>query len=147
MLGTGKTTCIVYRLLASYRENQFNMNHNNENSAKRQIFITLSPNLCQEVKEHFNKLRESTVFPVGSSNNINRTNKTNDTDTNFEENDIMNDIPNSFRKLTDDNFPLIITYEKFIKMLQGTYGIDPENPTKLPDFSAGGNDDIDNDTI
>ncbi|CAG8599278.1 1529_t:CDS:10, partial [Racocetra fulgida] len=37
---------------------------------------------------------------------------------------ILGDIPNSFRQLTDDHFPLFITYEKFSQMLEGTYVID-----------------------
>jgi len=86
---------------------------------------------------------------------VNGTSEINDTDINPEEDDIMNDIPNSFRKLKDDHFPLIITYEKFIKMLQGSYGIDPNNPTKLPpnlgvnendDYGDGDGDDGDGDS-
>ncbi|CAJ0757014.1 5561_t:CDS:10, partial [Entrophospora sp. SA101] len=42
-------------------------------------------------------------------------------DTKLEEEDMQDDIPNSFHQLTDVHFPLIITYKKFIKMLQGTY--------------------------
>ncbi|CAG8536872.1 991_t:CDS:10, partial [Racocetra fulgida] len=37
---------------------------------------------------------------------------------------VLGDIPNSFRQLTDDHFPLFITYEKFSQMLEGTYEID-----------------------
>ncbi|CAJ0877840.1 4190_t:CDS:10 [Entrophospora sp. SA101] len=132
--GTGKTTCILFRLLASYLKNQFNRipNDNDENSHKRQIFITLSGHLCCRVKDHFNKLRESAEFADErmtmaqfheylsrkgeEDGNIDMTN-----DTKLEEEDMQDDIPNSFHQLTDVHFPLIITYKKFIKMLQGTY--------------------------
>ncbi|CAJ0759747.1 3823_t:CDS:10 [Entrophospora sp. SA101] len=128
--GTGKTTCIVFRLLASYLKSQPNetSNDNGEDSHKRQIFITLSDNLCHKVKENFNKLLTSVAFA----------NKRMYKDQSHEESDnidVTNDtkigkdkIPNSFRLLTKDHFPLIITYEKFIKMLLGTYDINGSNP-------------------
>ncbi|CAG8557521.1 4390_t:CDS:2, partial [Acaulospora colombiana] len=37
---------------------------------------------------------------------------------------VLGDIPNSFDQLSDHHFPLFITYGKFSKMLEGTYGID-----------------------
>nr|CAG8452440.1 146_t:CDS:10 [Entrophospora candida] len=128
--GTGKTTCIVFRLLASYLKSQPNetSNGNGEDSRKRQIFITLSDNLCHKVKENFNKLLTSVAFA----------NKRMYKDQSHEEGDnidVTNDtkigkdkIPNSFRLLTKDHFPLIITYEKFTKMLLGTYDINGSNP-------------------
>ena len=51
----------------------------------------------------------------------------------FEEGDEdqeLGDIPNSFRQLKDHHFPLFITYDKFSKMLQGTYDIDCQKLTK-----------------
>ncbi|CAJ0924191.1 21211_t:CDS:10 [Entrophospora sp. SA101] len=154
--GTGKTTCIVFRLLASYLKSHLNMisssNDNGGNSQKRQIFITLSENLCCRVKEHFNKLRESALFANEKMSEaqfheyVRRKGEENvnldANDTKLEEEDMLNDIPNSFHysKLTDDYFPLIITYKKFIQMLQGTYGIDFQNPAKQPKFNENDND-------
>src|SRR5438034_6601112 len=40
----------------------------------------------------------------------------------------MGDIPDSFCKLTDKDFPLFITYKKFSRMLRKTYGIDSQKP-------------------
>ncbi|CAJ0745543.1 7794_t:CDS:10 [Entrophospora sp. SA101] len=151
--GTGKTTCILFRLLASYLKSQLNWisssNNNeetlspNDNDEKRQIFITSSEHLCCRVREHFNKLRESALFanekmPAAQFHEYVNFDATNVTK--LEEEDMLNDIPNSFRQLTDDHFPLIITYKKFIRMLQGTYGIDFQNPVKQPKFDANDND-------
>ncbi|CAG8796671.1 11474_t:CDS:2, partial [Racocetra fulgida] len=62
-----------------------------------------------------------------------------------EESD-LGSIPNSFRQLREHHFPLFITYNKFSKMLQGTYGIDSQKLTTQPrsyvdDFSAEEEDD------
>ncbi|CAB5211866.1 unnamed protein product [Rhizophagus irregularis] len=98
---------------------------------KRQIFITLSPNLCNRVKEYFNKLRESAIL---AGKKISMTQfyeyrrkkeeeEADRIDSMFEEGDEDDNIPNSFHKLADRHFPLFITYDKFSKMLQETYGI------------------------
>src|SRR5437660_3391536 len=102
----------MFRLLASYmtsRLNKMSSNDNNENSPKRQIFITLSDKLCRKVKDYFNKLRVSAEIAnhgfhefVGDNDNESNDKKL------VEDDDIMNDIPNSFRELTDEHFPLII---------------------------------------
>ncbi|CAG8599954.1 4791_t:CDS:10 [Funneliformis mosseae] len=137
--GTGKTTCIVFRLLISYLKSQLyktpSLHIDNENFYKRQIFITLNPILCLRVKKYFKQLQKSAELAgetiskaqfiawkkeCGSS-------KTFDDNNMHEEDDvkkILGEIPNSFRLLTDQHFPLFITYEKFSEMLLGTYGID-----------------------
>ncbi|CAG8547507.1 18433_t:CDS:10 [Acaulospora morrowiae] len=105
--GTGKTTCIVFRQIASYLTNKLD---------KKQIFITVSYNLCRRVKEYFHRLRESAVL-AGKKMSI------------AEFNEELSDIPNSFHLLKDHHFPLFITYDKFSEMLQGTYGIDIQKLT------------------
>jgi hypothetical protein len=136
----------VFRLVASYLNNQLyktpSLRVNNGNIYKRQIFITVSYNLCRRVKDYFNKLRESAVYAGKSQDELKdyarrKENEgdiidTESDDTLLEEGDEdreLGDIPNSFRQLTDDHFPLFITYEKFSKMLQGTYGIDAKKFT------------------
>ncbi|CAJ0759793.1 3516_t:CDS:10 [Entrophospora sp. SA101] len=150
--GTGKTTCIMFRLLGSYLTSQLNempsSNDNNANSHKRQIFITLSENLCCRVKEYFNKLQGSakltnekmsmaqfyeSVNRKGCSNidvkNVTKRGKGN----------IVDYTPNSFRQLTKGHFPLIITYKTLIDMLLKTYDINLPNPTKKPNFDTDDN--------
>jgi hypothetical protein len=98
---------------------------------KRQIFITLSPNLCHRVKEYFNRLRESamlagkkiTMAQFYEYKRKKEEEEADGIDSMFEEGEEEDDIPNTFRELADHHFPLFITYEKFSKMLQETYGI------------------------
>ncbi len=61
-------------------------------------------------------------------------------DEEIDEESEMNKIPNSFRLLTDDHFPLFVTYKKFSEMLQGTYGIDERKFTtqQRPDANDDG---------
>ncbi|RIA86623.1 hypothetical protein C1645_325835 [Glomus cerebriforme] len=133
--GTGKTTCILFRQIASYLKDRISSLHNNY---KRQIFITVSYNLCRRVKEYFNQLQESAIIArrkmsmeqvheyvrkkdEEKSSKIDSDNIMLEDDDEEEE---LSDIPNSFHHLTDKHFPLFITYNKLSKMLQGTYGID-----------------------
>ncbi|GBB94135.1 hypothetical protein RclHR1_00230013 [Rhizophagus clarus] len=138
--GTGKTTCIVFRQIASYLNSQLykspSLCDNNINFYKRQIFITMSSKLRYHVKKYFNRLRESAEL-AGKKMTKREFREYNEkkergeyvpTLTMHEEKDEekeLNQIPNTFNymQLTDKYFPLFITFEKFFKMLQGTYGI------------------------
>ncbi|CAG8530765.1 2253_t:CDS:10 [Ambispora leptoticha] len=132
--GTGKTTCIVFRLLASYINN----------SRKRQIFITASHHLCHRVKEYFHKLKESAVLvetkmslaqfhefvrkkeQEGHNANL----KNDEMEEEGDEDKDLSEI-HSFYQLTEDHFPLFITYKKFSEMLEGTYEIDARKYMKM----------------
>ncbi|CAG8785289.1 2711_t:CDS:2, partial [Acaulospora morrowiae] len=131
--GTGKTTCIVFRQIASYLTNKLD---------KKQIFITVSYNLCRRVREYFHRIRESAVLAgkkmsIAEFNEYTRRKEeeggNNDNDVDLVDDDMieeddekrdLSDIPNSFHLLNEHHFPLFITYDKFSEMLQGTYGID-----------------------
>ncbi|CAB4422233.1 unnamed protein product [Rhizophagus irregularis] len=130
--GTGKTTCIIFRQIASYLNRQLCKTSSNDRVfIKRQIFITVSPNLRDRVKEYFNKLRESAMLAgkkISMAQFYEYRRKKEEaeadgTDTMLEEGDDDDDIPNSFHELEDHHFPLFITYDKFSKMLQETYAI------------------------
>ncbi|GBC01906.1 hypothetical protein RclHR1_04380007 [Rhizophagus clarus] len=144
--GTGKTTCIVFRLVASYLNNQLYKTPSsrkiNGNFYKRQLFITVSPNLCRRVKDYFDRLRESAEFAekkmsMAEFNKYLRkreeegegNEETDDNNSYFEEGDEEEEV-RSFRELTDEDFPLFITYKQFSKMLQITYGIDIQKQQK-----------------
>jgi hypothetical protein len=146
ILGTGKTTCIVFRLVASYLNNQLRKTpsscKNNGNFYKRQIFITVSPNLCRRVKDYFDRLLESAEFAgkkmtLADFNEYVRkkeeegegNEETDDNNSYFEEGDDEENV-SSFHELKDDDFPLFITYKTFSKMLQITYGIDIQKQQK-----------------
>ncbi|GBC01012.1 hypothetical protein RclHR1_04030007 [Rhizophagus clarus] len=166
--GTGKTTCIVFRQLASYLANQHynippSLNDSNENSYKRQIFITVSYNLCWRVKEHFNQLKNSAMLTkVKMPRNeldekikerikkrrrdVNENNEAIDNNMREEddEKEELKKIPNSFRLLKDHHFPLFITYEKFSEMLLGTFGIDAQKLSIQKENNADDDDAHDN---
>src|SRR3954451_20116718 len=137
-LGTGKTTCIVFRQITSYLNIQLcktpSLYDNDKSLRKRQIFITKSPRLCYEVRKYFYKLRKSAMLAgkkmtMRQYYEYKRKKDDDDDDTKmFEEGDEeIIPIPNSFRQLEDYHFPLFITYKKFSKMLLKTYGINSQN--------------------
>ncbi|CAG8444525.1 10393_t:CDS:10 [Scutellospora calospora] len=128
--GTGKTTSIVLRLIASYLANQ----------QKRQIFITVSKNLCHKVKEYFNRIKESVMLVNEKSKTRSSRSMTN-RKTSYMKQD-QDDIPTSFRQLTDDCFPLFITYDQFSQMLLETYKIDIRKLIKQQKFNTD-NDEYD----
>ncbi|CAG8476933.1 5442_t:CDS:10 [Acaulospora colombiana] len=136
--GTGKTTCIIFRLIASYlKELSCKIHKTPSSHHRRQIFITVSPTLCLRVKQYFNQLRRSAVL-AGKKMSLTQfyeymkeREESGDLDQPdielIEEDDeekVLGDIPNSFDQLSEHHFPLFITYGKFSKMLEGTYGID-----------------------
>ncbi|CAG8482154.1 10326_t:CDS:10 [Paraglomus occultum] len=127
--GTGKTTCIVFRLVSSCLPDYPSNLDNEKSPRKNQIFITLSSNLCLRVKNYFKRLKDSVELAgreLSESQFAEFIKKkedgidviTNDTKHKDE------DIPKSFRQLTGDHFPLFMTYDTFAQMLQATYGID-----------------------
>ncbi|KAI9170204.1 hypothetical protein LWI28_024307 [Acer negundo] len=80
----------------------------------RQLFVTVSPKLCFAVKQHISHLKSSALgekFPDESS--------LLDVD-DFDDAAEFNDIPNSFVDIPLKSFPLVITYHKFLMMLDGT---------------------------
>ncbi|UZO21754.1 uncharacterized protein OCT59_014139 [Rhizophagus irregularis] len=129
--GTGKTTCILYRQIASYLNSQ----DHNRNFYKRQIFITVSLPFRRKVKKDFNMMLESAVH-AGKMMTMaqfyeyrkKKEKESASTSVMHEERDDekdLNRIPDTFNylQLTDEYFPLFITFDKFSKMLQGTFGI------------------------
>ncbi|CAG8744219.1 2442_t:CDS:2, partial [Funneliformis mosseae] len=136
---TGKTTCIVFRQLVSYLKSQIyktpSSHDYDDYFYKRQMFITLNPILCLRVMKYFNQLQKSAKLAgekvskaqfIAWKKEYDRS-KTFDDNNMHEEDDvkkILSEIPNSFRLLTEQHFPLFITYEKFSEMLLGTYDID-----------------------
>jgi hypothetical protein len=155
-LGTGKTTCIVFRQIASYLNSQFyktpSLYDNNRNFYKRQIFITVSPTFRHRVKKHFNTVRDSAMLSRKkmSMAQFNEYRKKKEEEgfsdpimhEERDEEEELNSIPDTFNhlQLTDDKFPLFITFDKFSKMLQGTYGINNKDLTKKKKLDADNND-------
>ena len=102
------------------------------NFYKRQIFITVSPYFRRKVKEDFDYILDSATDTEKKMSMKQcyeyRKKKEKKSSKLHEEEDDENEykgIPDTFdhQQLTDDCFPLFIDFEKFSKMLQGTYGI------------------------
>ncbi|GBB97473.1 hypothetical protein RclHR1_00030030 [Rhizophagus clarus] len=135
--GTGKSTCILYRQIASYLSSQLDkkLRDNNRNFYKRQIFITVSPTFRHKMMKDFRLILESAknAGKKMSMTQFNEYRKEKGKESAYtpemyeekDEEEELNSIPDTFNhlQLTDEYFPLFITFGKFSKMLQGTFGI------------------------
>ncbi|KAK1551636.1 hypothetical protein Q3G72_001719 [Acer saccharum] len=137
--GTGKTTILIMKLFKKEKLHHMAMEGfygaktktdqyiSQENEVEevieetkrpilRQLFVTVSPKLCFAVKQHISHLKSSALgekFPEESS--------LLDVD-DFDDAAEFHDIPNSFVDIPLKSFPLVITYHKFLMMLDGTLG-------------------------
>nr|GEV15151.1 UvrD-like helicase, ATP-binding domain, P-loop containing nucleoside triphosphate hydrolase [Tanacetum cinerariifolium] len=120
--GTGKTTILTMKLFQC--EQNFRIAsegiYEGENSqlgdAKvlHQLFVTFSPKLCYAVKQNVSHLNSVSSI-VNSSEEINL----NDTDVITSE---VNDIPDTFINIPVKSYQLVITFHRFLMMLDGTLG-------------------------
>ncbi|KAF3321067.1 TPR and ankyrin repeat-containing protein 1 [Carex littledalei] len=138
--GTGKTTVLTTKLVRM--EQQFfvashgmcssdggpsgvvERGHENEQMEEsievgfvKQIFLTVSPKLCSAIRDQVNRLVRFANFgelsgPIDSVTMHDVIDKL----------DEFADIPDNFIDLTQDHYPLIITFRKFLLMLDGTIG-------------------------
>ncbi|KAI3700085.1 hypothetical protein L2E82_44701 [Cichorium intybus] len=123
--GTGKTTVLSTKL---YRNEQlhhlacegFHENLNDKEEVKqdvlRQLFVTLSPRLCYAVKQQVGEFKRLTCSVSSSSQNSSV--HMNDIDKMM----LSEDIPDHFIHLPHNKYPLIITFHRFLLMLDGTVG-------------------------
>ncbi|XP_052204547.1 uncharacterized protein LOC127809633 [Diospyros lotus] len=82
-------------------------------SVLRQLFVTVSPKLCFAVKQHVSGLKR---FSGGG--NLSEENSSIDMDEAAQ----FNDIPDSFLNIDPNKYPLVVTFHKFLMMLDGTVG-------------------------
>ncbi|XP_057416063.1 uncharacterized protein LOC130710730 [Lotus japonicus] len=129
--GTGKTTVLTMKLFQKEnlhhmaleetygiksgafpylnRDNEHEENADlNDKPVLRQLFVTVSPKLCQAVKHHVVRLKRSIC-----GSNVTAENSPNEEDVN---------VPDSFVNLPENSYPLVITFQKFLMMLDGTLG-------------------------
>ncbi|PIN12997.1 RNA helicase [Handroanthus impetiginosus] len=132
--GTGKTTVLtmkLYRKIQQYciisqdsteDENSANLSNKfdvlcQSESPKtnlHQLFVTVSPKLCYAVKKHVSQLKSFASGKIGNNNPI-------DMD-DIDEMAEFRDIPDTFVGINQEKYPLIITFHKFLMMLDGTLG-------------------------
>ncbi|KAG2708641.1 hypothetical protein I3760_05G201900 [Carya illinoinensis] len=140
--GTGKTTVLTGKLLAKekvfqraaelfYGVKSDNLVHRPDNETKetlakskstilRQLFVTVSQKLCYAVKlqvtQYVSQLKSS-VYDGDCSKGT----SSKDID-DFDDAVQFRDIPDSFVGVSTISYPLVITFHKFLMMLDGTVG-------------------------
>ncbi|XP_074273009.1 uncharacterized protein LOC141596682 [Silene latifolia] len=129
--GTGKTTVLTMKLfqkeqlhhmaLKGLTDDQAVCNsHSDENMDRggvlRQLFVTVSPKLCYAIKQHVSHLKS---FARGENSSLENVSLSIDDLDNGEQ---FRDIPDSFVDLPPKLYPLVITFNKFLLMLDGTLG-------------------------
>ncbi|KAL4392729.1 hypothetical protein AHAS_Ahas03G0374200 [Arachis hypogaea] len=135
--GTGKTTVLTMKLFqkedlhhksveAAYATTSsavpcLNQDYKESSSVNdrpvlRQLFVTVSPKLCQAVKYHVVRLKRSIC---GGNVSAERNPMDEDIDVNALQ---FKNIADSFIDLPTDAYPLVITFQKFLLMLDGTLG-------------------------
>ncbi|VFQ72468.1 unnamed protein product [Cuscuta campestris] len=84
----------------------------------RQLFVTVSPKLCYAVKQHISHLKCFAQGKKFSDDYGSLMDMVDDLDglSHFK------DIPNTFVSIPEKKYPLVITFRKFLMMLDGTVG-------------------------
>ncbi|XP_059650771.1 uncharacterized protein LOC132296602 [Cornus florida] len=134
--GTGKTTVLTMKLFRKEQQHRMatdgfyvgessttkgsrHINEFNEcigetkGTVLRQLFVTVSPKLCYAVKQHVSRLKSFTHgrnFPAETSS------------IDMDDMEEFKDIPDSFVEIPPNKYPLVITFHKFLMMLDGTLG-------------------------
>ncbi|KAL2343586.1 hypothetical protein Fmac_004871 [Flemingia macrophylla] len=90
----------------------------NDRPVLHQLFVTVSPKLCQAVKHHVERLKRFICGANISAESSSIEEDIVDVDTSIQ----FKNIPDSFTNLPIDSYPLVITFQKFLMMLDGTVG-------------------------
>ncbi|XP_074273010.1 uncharacterized protein LOC141596685 [Silene latifolia] len=129
--GTGKTTVLTMKLFQKEQLHQMALeglsdgrtlhySHSKEilesESVLRQLFVTVSPKLCFAIKQHVSHLKSFARGENSSSGSV-----SNDID-DLDNGEQFMDIPDSFVAVPPKSYPLVITFNKFLLMIDGTLG-------------------------
>ncbi|KAF3432421.1 hypothetical protein FNV43_RR27161 [Rhamnella rubrinervis] len=135
--GTGKTTVLTMKLFQ--KEKLYHISQEGVHSVKcnsldnvsqeevqessvetrgtvlRQLFVTVSSKLCLAVKQHVSHLKS---FACGGSSS----DKSSSADIDYidDEETQFKNVPDSFLDIPADSYPLVITFHKFLMMLDGS---------------------------
>ncbi|XP_061990361.1 uncharacterized protein LOC133708840 [Rosa rugosa] len=131
--GTGKTTVLTMKLFQKEQWHQFAVQgyYSSQNTSKvepssaategkvlRQLFVTVSPKLCFAIKRHVSHLK-SFACSGGTSTDSTERGLIDMADFDEEETQFK-DIQDSFHDIPPSSYPLVITFHKFLMMLDGT---------------------------
>ncbi|KNA11547.1 hypothetical protein SOVF_134110 [Spinacia oleracea] len=129
--GTGKTTVLTKKLYQKEQlhhvaveqnrdANIMNITHTDGNAESenvlRQLFVTVSPKLCYAIKQHVSHLKS---FARNESSSL--ANGPIDAD-GIDDSEQFSGIPDSFVGVPPKSYPLVLTFNKFLFMLDGTLG-------------------------
>ncbi|KAF8460896.1 hypothetical protein BDZ91DRAFT_737945 [Kalaharituber pfeilii] len=131
--GTGKTTCLVFKLLGSYLASKHSAEHARP---LRQIFITRSGILAGKLNDYIRKLISCQLGKFDSD----QVDEAPELET-IKEKDENADVTD-FWSMPNDSFPLVCTYEKFLTLLERSLKVaqrkhfdDTIGPVDSPDDS------------
>ncbi|KAB2623944.1 hypothetical protein D8674_015604 [Pyrus ussuriensis x Pyrus communis] len=127
--GTGKTTVLTMKLfqkeqcfqlaeqgcLSSQNSNVGQSSSATQERTLHQLFVTVSPKLCFAIKQHVLHLKS---FACGGSDSAEKSSI--DMADFDEEESQFKDIKDSFQDISPKSYPLVITFHKFLMMLDGT---------------------------
>ncbi|KAH6809209.1 hypothetical protein C2S51_026992 [Perilla frutescens var. frutescens] len=146
--GTGKTTILTMKLFQKHQlhciasrdstaadnnvhiSNKIDAGHYLDESkgiTLHQLFVTVSPKLCYAVKSHISQLISFARENFSGSMNVTGVND-------IDEMADFNDIPDTFVGFPQEKYPLIITFQKFLMMLDGTLGDTAQTIARGIDF-------------
>ncbi|PWA41896.1 DNA helicase, UvrD/REP type, P-loop containing nucleoside triphosphate hydrolase [Artemisia annua] len=123
--GTGKTTVLTTKLFQNEQLHHLacegfheatERNKDVKQDVLHQLFVTFSPKLCYAVKKHISEWKRLTCGGSSSSQNCSLC---------IDDIDVMmlsEDIPDHLIHLSNDAYPLVITFHRFLLMLDKTVG-------------------------
>ncbi|KAL9228933.1 hypothetical protein vseg_004459 [Gypsophila vaccaria] len=131
--GTGKTTVLTMKLFQKEQLHHMASEGFSENRAihsihsdsdenvqgenvLRQLFVTVSPKLCYAIKQHVSHLKSFAQAESTSSETVSIGID------HIDDGDQFRGIPDSFVGLPPKLYPLVVTFNKFLLMLDGTLG-------------------------
>ncbi|KAI3834446.1 hypothetical protein MKX03_032557 [Papaver bracteatum] len=137
--GTGKTTVLTMKLFQKEQQHYFSckglveamgdislsatsgnvsrvVGNEMKGTVLRQLFVTVSPKLCSAVKNQISNLKS--FISSGRASTEHYSIELPDVDDAVQH----RDIPDSLRDIPPDSFPLVITFQKFLMMLDGSMG-------------------------
>ena len=110
--GTGKTTCLVFKLLAKYAAGCAVI----EERSPRQLLLTRSSELAAKLKDYIDRLMKTlAVYTRHQDQQEGRVFPTTD----IEDDDDKDDCETVF-ELRNDSFPLVCTFDHFLRLLENT---------------------------
>ncbi|KAH9910160.1 uncharacterized protein B0H18DRAFT_516086 [Fomitopsis serialis] len=122
--GTGKTTTMLYKMLGiehSWRSCDGALGR------PRQLFVTQSRVLAEKVQEHFMSLHSSLLTANKSADELRAMASIRQTQQDQglvdldEEMDFRGDLPRRYSELTEEHFPMFVTFDQLCRLLEADF--------------------------